>query len=220
MARSRKPLASPSNRWTTPCSGFAAKWRGSFHPAISATAERNIFHLKERVKSCTKTRLWFARSAVRSSCSPPVSRSSMLSAASRTSPSAARPRRSQERRPRPPGVLHRHLRCLRRRGPRALRAQERPSCLLQRLLRQDARERLIADSVNCKIGCPPRWTADFYFKSGISPPAHSHRPCAGCRWRRRYSRISGSRSPQWRPAWRGYPRGCLPAHSRKGRCRS
>ena len=29
-----------------------------------------------------------------------------------------------------PGVLHRHLRCLRRRGPRALRAQERPSCLL------------------------------------------------------------------------------------------
>ena len=88
--RSRKLLAGPSNRWTTPCSGFAAKWRGSFNPAISATAERNIFHLKERVKSCTKTRLWFARSAVRSSCSPPVSRSSMLSAASRTSPSAAR----------------------------------------------------------------------------------------------------------------------------------
>ena len=120
----------------------------------------------------------------------------------------------------PREYLHRHLRCLRRRGPRALRAQERPSGLLQRLLRQDARERLIADSVDCKSGCPPRWTAAFYFKSGISPPAHSHRPCAGCRWRRRYSRISGSRSPQWRPAWRGYPRGCPPAHSRKGRCRS
>ena len=35
---------------------YAAKSGGNFNPAISAKAERNIF-LKERVKSCTKTRL-------------------------------------------------------------------------------------------------------------------------------------------------------------------
>ena len=37
-----------------------------------------------------------------------------------------------------PRVFHRCLRCLRRRGQGALRAQERSSCVLQRLLRQDA----------------------------------------------------------------------------------
>ena len=54
--------------------------------------------------------------------------------------------------------------------PRALRAQERPSCLLRRLLRQDARERLIADSVDCKSGCPPRWTP--LFSSRVSALPH------------------------------------------------
>ena len=43
-----------------------------------------------------------------------------------------------ERGPWPPRVFHRCLRCLRRRGQGALRAQERSSCVLQRLLRQDA----------------------------------------------------------------------------------
>ena len=42
-----------------------------------------------------------------------------------------------QRGPRSPRVFHRCLRGLRRRGSCSLRAQERPSCVLQRLLRQD-----------------------------------------------------------------------------------
>ena len=38
-----------------------------------------------------------------------------------------------------PRVFHRHLCDVRRRGQGSLRAQERPSCLLQRVLRQDSR---------------------------------------------------------------------------------
>lgn len=34
------------NRWTTLCSAYAAKLRGNFYPATSATAERNIFFSK------------------------------------------------------------------------------------------------------------------------------------------------------------------------------
>ncbi len=44
-----------------------------------------------------------------------------------------------------PRVFHRYLRCLRRRGQGALRAQVRPSRVLQRLLRPYARAGLTAN---------------------------------------------------------------------------
>ena len=44
----REIAASPQSPWTTPCSAFGARWHGSFFPAISAEAERNIFFFSKR----------------------------------------------------------------------------------------------------------------------------------------------------------------------------
>lgn len=43
VTRSQRPLASPQNRWTTPCSAFVARLHSTFLPAISANAERIYF---------------------------------------------------------------------------------------------------------------------------------------------------------------------------------
>ena len=88
----------------------------------------------------------------------------MLSAASRTKPQRCKglPRRSQRTPPVAPGVLHRPCAACGGEARVPLRAQERPSCLLQRLLRQDARERLIADSVDYKA---PSTSVDSRFTS-------------------------------------------------------
>ena len=57
-----------------------------------------------------------------------------------------------------PRVFHRYLRCLRRRGQGALRAQVRPSRVLQRLLRPYARAGLTANLKRTPTGasffCP------------------------------------------------------------------
>lgn len=43
VTRSQRPLASPQNRWTTPCSASVARLHSTFLPAISANAERIYF---------------------------------------------------------------------------------------------------------------------------------------------------------------------------------